>query len=108
MKRVTRDEFDKAVKTINDYAEMMNELYDSLSFPKEKYFNKLVVDEDISVRTLNVLRSCLFEHAVRVSKLTIIQLSFIKKNRLIKERGCGRKTILELETILGKYGLKFS
>ena len=60
-------------------------------------FSKKLVDEDLSVRFLNICYNYFY---------TIGDLVRNGKN-ITKKRGCGKKTFAEAENLLNKYGLRF-
>lgn len=109
MKRITRKEFEKAIKLITDYEVQMRE--DVHEFKKRiitvhKFAgvipDDLLLDTDISVRVINQLKgflSCYYTDDKGFSDTTVKDLSEISIQELTRGRNIGRKTIEEIQEL---------
>ena len=66
----------------------------------EELLKKNIYDTELSVRTINGLR--------RYEIFTIGDLIQHKESDLLKFRNLGRKSFIEIENLLNRYGLEFS
>jgi hypothetical protein len=106
---IKREEFEKAVKTIEMYVLQQESIFlvSKGIFEKVKTFfvdkDQKLFDADISVRSLNALKGV----GVK-SQLTIKEFSenFTSKE-FIRYRGVGKNTYLELKGIINQAGIKW-
>ena len=97
---ITKEEFLKAVETINAYTEQVKK--ETITYDVDLQ-ETIIENLDFSVRTKNTLKGHFglnpFEHKVK-------DLSKISRNKLCKLRGVGSKTISEIIFFCDKANIK--
>lgn len=104
-KMITREEFLKAIETINAYKKQVSEQFEKMkSDLDEKDFSHLelnentsIYDADLSVKSMNILRFA------EIEKLG--DLKEFKRSDLFRFRGLGKKGLNEIEKCLLQAGI---
>ena len=82
--------------------------HDILGKQKEDNINKipLIKDVEFSVRILNVLLD-LDNYKLDYYNSTLLDLSQVSKDYIRRQRNIGRKSMIEIESVLKQYNLSF-
>lgn len=103
---VTHKQFEEAIKVVEEYKNQLFNEYKNVSDVIDKLnpvsINKRdtkIIDTDLGVRTINLLRKASSSYGFVFSNMTINDLSVIPLSKFKKTTGFGRKSMLELKSL---------